>query len=145
MSVQQANATWQGSLKEGEGSFNLPKGNYTGSYTFATRFEDANGTNPEELVGAALSSCYSMFLTALLGKADYAPKSVKTQAHVTLETQETGPAITNISLEVEADVDGVQDSEFQELVEKAKQNCPISKLYAGTAVSVNAKLLQSAS
>ena len=66
MGTQHATATWTGSLKEGTGKFNLPKANLSADYTFATRFEDANGTNPEELVGAALSSCYSMFLSALL-------------------------------------------------------------------------------
>lgn len=145
MAIQQASATWTGSLKEGTGQFTLPKAQYTGQFTFADRFENGNGTNPEELVGAALSACFSMFLTAILGKDGHRSNSVNTHTTVTLESQETGPAITSISLRVEADVEGMDDSTFQTYVESAKNHCPISKLYAGTSLSVAAKLLQSAS
>ena len=96
MGQQSASATWSGNLKAGNGSMSLPKGNYTGSYTFASRFETGEGTNPEELVGAAQAACFSMFLAAQITESGYQPTSVKTQATVTLDTDAIGPKITKI-------------------------------------------------
>jgi len=141
MSQQEANASWKGSLKEGTGSFELPKAGYTGSFTFATRFENGHGTNPEELVGAAISSCYSMFLSALLTNNDFKNKEIQTQATVTLERDDTGPVITRISLDVSADVEGITNEQFQGFVNEALAKCPISRLYATVQKTVTAKLL----
>jgi osmotically inducible protein OsmC len=141
MGNQQANATWNGTLKEGNGTFTLPKGNYTGNFTFATRFENGNGTNPEELVGAALSGCFSMFLSALLSKKDYKPESIQTSAEVTLESTDNGPTITKIALTTNATVPNLSTNDFNDFVAEAKAKCPISKLYTGTTITVNAKLL----
>ena len=88
MSVRSAKAQWNGTLKEGEGVMSFS--NYNGPYTFASRFEEGDGTNPEELVGAAIAGCYSMFLAALLSNNDLSPDSVSTTASVTLEKDDTG-------------------------------------------------------
>ena len=145
MGKQQANAQWKGTLKEGNGTFRLPKGNVSASYTFATRFEDADGTNPEELVGAALSSCYAMFLSALLTNNGFSPKTIDANATVTLERDDTGPCITAIGLSVDADVPEIVDEQFQGFVQEALQKCPISRLYASVDKQVKASLTAVAS
>jgi osmotically inducible protein OsmC len=139
MSTRTATARWTGTLKEGKGS--MKYGAVEGPYTFASRFEEGEGTNPEELVGAAHAGCYSMFLSALLS-ADFKPESIETTATVTLERDDVGPKITSIALSCEAKVPGVAEDKFQELVQAAKEKCPISRLYAGTEITVSAKLLQ---
>ena len=144
MSEQTVTASWEGSLKEGSGKFDLPKANYQGDFSFATRFEDANGTNPEELVGAAISSCYSMFLAALLTKNGFQNNKISTEAVVTLDKDDTGPVITTISLQVSADVAAINNDEFQGFVNEALEKCPISRLYATVNKSVSAQLLTSA-
>ena len=141
MSIQEATATWNGSLKEGNGSFSLPKAGYTGDFSFATRFENADGTNPEELVGAAIASCYSMFLSALLTNNGFENKHIDTRSTVTLDRDDTGPVITDISLRVSADVAGISNDQFQGYVQEAIQKCPISRLYASVNKTVNAQLL----
>ncbi len=144
MGIQKANASWKGTLKEGQGVFSIPKGKYEGEYTFASRFEDENKTNPEELVGAALASCFSMFLSALVSKENFTPTYINTNAEVTLESTDNGPKITQIELKTEADIPSLNEEDFQNYVTKAKENCPISKLYQGTTITVNATLLTTA-
>ncbi len=138
MTTRKASAEWNGTLKEGKGKMNY--GAFEGAYTYASRFEEGDGTNPEELVGAAHAGCYSMFLSALLSKEELTPESVKTTASVELG-QDDGPKITSISLECEAKVSGIDEAKFQELATAAKQKCPISRLYTGTSISVSAKLV----
>ena len=138
MSIRTASARWNGTLKEGNGV--MKYGAVEGPYTFASRFETGEGTNPEELVGAAHAGCYSMFLSALMS-ADYKPESVETTASVTLDKDDIGPKITQIALSCEAKVSGISEEKFQELVQAAKEKCPISRLYAGTKISVTAKLV----
>ena len=123
--VSKANAEWKGSLKEGNGE--VAFGTFKGSYTFASRFETGNGTNPEELIAAAHAGCYSMQLSGLLTAAGNPPKSIRTTAAVTIEA---GVGITGIALEVEAEVPGVTDAAFQETAGKAKEICPVSKALA---------------
>lgn len=123
--VSKANAEWKGSLKEGNGE--VAFGTFKGSYTFASRFETGNGTNPEELIAAAHAGCYSMQLSGLLTAAGNPPKSIRTTAAVTIEA---GVGITGIALEVEAEVPGVTDASFQETAAKAKEICPVSKALA---------------
>ncbi len=123
--VSKANAEWKGSLKEGNGE--VAFGTFKGSYTFASRFETGNGTNPEELIAAAHAGCYSMQLSGLLTAAGNPPKSIKTTAAVTIEA---GVGITGIALEVEAEIPGITDAAFQETAEKAKEICPVSKALA---------------
>ena len=144
MSKQQAKAVWTGSLKEGQGEFSLPKANVSSTYTFASRFEDGDATNPEELVGAAISSCYSMFLSALATKNDYQCNKIETTTHVTLEKDDTGPVITEIALHVEANITNIDETVFQQLVNDSLEKCPISRLYATVKKSVVAKQVTSA-
>ena len=141
MSTRTASAEWNGTLKEGKGVMNLPDGQFEGPYTFVSRFESGEGTNPEELVGGAISGCFSMFLSALISKENITPTSIKTTASVTLETTDDGPAITSIHLETSADVPGISNEKLQELAQTAKEKCPISKLYSGTTISLTIELV----
>lgn len=138
MATRQATAQWNGTLKEGNGT--MTYGGFEGPFTFASRFEEGEGTNPEELVGAAHAGCYSMFLSALITKEDLKPESIKTTATVELG-QDDGPKITSITLKCEAKVAGLDGAKFDELAAAAKAKCPISRLYAGTEIILDAKLV----
>ena len=140
MPVRSSDATWEGNLKEGKGSFQLGKGVFKGSYSFPSRFEDGSGTNPEELVAAAHASCYSMAFSNGLDKAGHTATSVHTVAKVHLEKGEGGFAIPKIELVCEAVVPGIDDAKFQQLAKDAKEGCPISKLLATAEITLDAKL-----
>ena len=137
MATRNAEATWAGTLKEGKGSLKLGSGAFEGAYTWASRFEDAPGTNPEELIGAAQAGCYSMFLSALLTKAGYPPTWIHTSVKVHLEA---GPTITVIELETIAEVPGLDEKNFLEQAEAAKKNCPVSKALASVEIKLSARL-----
>ena len=128
MPVRHAEAQWAGTLKEGSGTLKLESGAYEGPYTWADRFSDGGGTNPEELVGAAHAACYTMFLSAVLTRNEVPPTNLDTQAAVHLED---GPTITKIVLTVRGVVDGVDQAQFAEYAEEAKAKCPVSKALAG--------------
>ena len=138
MAIRNVNAVWQGTLKEGKGEMSFT--GYTGPFTFASRFENETGTNPEELVGAAIAGCYSMFLSALISKEELTPTRIQTSATVHLERDDQGPVITKIELVCEASVPGLSQEKFKEVAAAAKANCPISRLYAGTTITLEAKL-----
>ena len=140
MTERNAQAQWTGTLKEGKGVMQIPGAGYEGPFTFASRFESGEGTNPEELVGAAISGCFSMFLSALISKQDLVPTSISTSAVVTLGEEGGGPKITQIQLTTEAQVPGLSEETFKELVQTTKEKCPISRLYTGTDIQVEAKL-----
>jgi lipoyl-dependent peroxiredoxin len=127
MPIRKSEATWRGTLKEGEGTMRLASGRYEGPYTFSSRFEEAAGTNPEELIGAAHAGCFSMFLAALLTDKGYTPQSVHTTAAVHLGA---GPTIKRIDLDCQATVPGIGEEEFQQLAADAKAKCPVSKALA---------------
>jgi osmotically inducible protein OsmC len=131
MAVRGASAEWKRSLKEGAGSMRLGSGAFEGSYSFVSRFENGAGTNPEELIGAAHAGCFSMALSAALGRAGFTPTSIKTTAKVHLGTSDAGPTITQIDLEVEGDVPGIDAANFQAQAEGAKKGCPVSRALAG--------------
>jgi len=139
MSIRKANSIWNGTLKEGKGTMNFS--NYSGPYTFKSRFEEGTGTNPEELVGAAHSGCYSMFLAALIAGEGLNPESVETTARVHLERDETGPLITTIELDCQVRCEGLSQDKFEELSMAAKQKCPISRLVAAADIRLSATLL----
>ena len=141
MSTRTANAVWNGTLKEGKGTMNFS--DYNGPFTFASRFEEGDGTNPEELVGAAHAGCYSMFLSALISGNDLTPASVETTATVTLGKDDTGPCITNIKLDCQVSCEGLSQDLFDQLASDAKEKCPISRLYAGSTavIELDAKLV----
>ena len=137
MATRQATAKWHGTLKEGNGV--MKYGEFEGPYTFVSRFEEGEGTNPEELVGAAHAGCYSMFLAALISGEDLTPTSIETTASVHLGDDD-GPKITSIDLVCEAVAPGLEEGKFAELVQTAKEKCPISRLYAGTELNLSAQL-----
>ncbi|HWA56269.1 MAG TPA: OsmC family peroxiredoxin [Gemmatimonadales bacterium] len=140
MPVSTASAVWEGGLKGGKGQFNGKSGLLSGAYTFATRFESAKGTNPEELVGAAHAACYSMALSAGLEAKGKTPTRVSTTAEVTL-SMDGGPHITTIRLTTRGVVPGLDQAGFAAAAEDAKKNCPISKLFANNAtIELDAKL-----
>ncbi|RME55487.1 MAG: OsmC family peroxiredoxin [Caldilineae bacterium] len=139
MPVRKSEATWRGTLKDGSGSMKLGSGLYEGPFTFASRFETGEGTNPEELIGAAHAGCFSMFLSALLTNKGYTPTRVHTTATVHLTE---GPTISKIELDCEAEVPGVSAEEFAELAQQAKAGCPVSKALAAVdEIVLNAKLV----
>jgi len=136
-----ATAQWLGTLKEGKGTMSLGSGAFQGQYSFASRFEQGTGTNPEELIGAAHAGCFSMALASALGKAGFNPRRVNTTASVFLEPVEGGFGITHIDLKTEADVPGIDNAKFQEVADGAKKGCPVSKALAATTINLDAKLV----
>jgi osmotically inducible protein OsmC len=138
MAVRKASAVWKGTLREGAGTMRLGSGAYEGPYTYASRFEEGPGTNPEELIGAAHAGCFSMFLSALLTKAGFTPTSIETTATVTLGA---GPAITDIELNSQVAAPGLEEGRLQELAAEAKAGCPVSKALAGVNIKLNAQLV----
>jgi osmotically inducible protein OsmC len=137
MTTRTSTAEWRGSLKEGDGRMRLGSGAFDGPYTFASRFESGNGTNPEELIGAAHAGCFSMFLSALLTKAGHPPKRIATTATVHLGE---GPTVTLIELDTVGEVPGIDQDEFAKTAEAAKRDCPISKALAGPEIRMKARL-----
>lgn len=140
--TRRAEAEWQGDLKTGRGSMKLGSGAYEGQYSFQSRFEEGTGTNPEELIGAAHAGCFSMALSATLGKEGHEPRRVHTSARVELEKSGEGFAITRVRLKTEAEVPGINEEVFRTLAQKAKETCPVSKALAGTQIELDATLLQ---
>ncbi|HCN45729.1 MAG TPA: OsmC family peroxiredoxin [Pseudomonas sp.] len=135
-----ASAHWQGGLKDGKGTISTESGalNQT-PYGFNTRFEDTPGTNPEELIGAAHAGCFSMALSMILGEAGFKADSIDTKAEVTLDKQPDGFAITAVHLILKARVPNASNEQFQELANKAKAGCPVSKVLNAT-ISLDATL-----
>ena len=137
MPVSNSSAVWKGNLVDGTGTMKLGKGGYEGPFTKASRFENGNGTNPEELIGAAHAGCYSMFLSAILSKSGFPPAEIRTTAKVHLGD---GPAITLIELETHATVPGCTEAVFLEHAEKAKAGCPVSKALSAVPMTLTATL-----
>jgi lipoyl-dependent peroxiredoxin len=139
MGISKASAEWNGSLKEGNGSVKGASGKFEAPFSFASRFEGAaGGSNPEELIGAALAGCFSMFLSAQLTKEGHVPTKISSTASVTLDS---GPTVSKIELETVAIVPGIDEKLFAEKVDFSKKNCPISKALAAVpSIVVNARL-----
>jgi osmotically inducible protein OsmC len=141
MPTRRANARWEGSLQDGQGSMRMATGSYEGPFSFQSRFEEGDGTSPEELIAAAHAGCFSMALSGELGRAGHDPESVETTAKVHIDKVAEGFKITRIELETEASVPGIDDSEFQRLAEGAKQNCPVSQALAAVdEITLSARL-----
>jgi len=134
MKNSNANAVWNGNLKEGNGTFSFT--GYKGPFTFASRFESGTETNPEELVGAAQAGCYSMFLSALITGEGLTPEKIDTVATVSLGGDDIGPKIENIKLSTKVKCEGLSEGKFNELAQAAKEKCPISRLYAGGTANI---------
>jgi lipoyl-dependent peroxiredoxin len=139
MPVRQAQAVWEGTLREGHGS--LKFADQSLPYNWTARFEEGPETNPEELLGAAHAGCFTMAFSGRLTRAGFTPTRLHTTAHVHLEKVGEAFKITKIVLENESTVPGIDAAQLQELAEGAKANCPVSLALAGVEISVNAKLL----
>ncbi len=142
MPIRNSSAVWEGNLKDGKGNMKLGSGAYEGAYTYASRFENGKGTNPEELIGAAHAGCFSMFLASVLAKSGHDPKRISTTARVSFTKGESGFRITAIELDTEASVPGLERNELQKSVDEAKKNCPVSRaLSEEISVTVQATLV----
>ncbi len=150
MTTNTAHAQWNGNLKQGNGQVELGQGAFKGEFSFHSRFENGpvgnkKGTNPEELIAAAHAACFSMAFSNALAEAGFTPTSVKTTAEVTLGKNDTGPSITQIVLNTDADVPGISEAKFHEVGQAAKIGCPISKALAAVGnITLNATLQKQA-
>lgn len=137
MPIRESSAVWKGNLKEGQGSMRLGSGAYEGPFTYLSRFESGQGTNPEELIGAAHAGCFSMYLSLILSQAGHTPTRIDTTAKVHLGE---GPKIILIELSTVGEVPGIDEKTFIEFAEKAKQGCPVSQALASVDMTLNARL-----
>ena len=143
MITRNAHARWNGDLKQGHGEITLGDNGTQIPYGFSSRFENGQGSNPEELIGGAHAGCFSMALAHGLTEAGNPPVRVETTARVHLEKNGDGFVIPKIELETEAEVPGIDDEDFQRLAVQAKENCPVSKVLAAAEITLHAKLLAS--
>jgi len=138
---RRASAVWQGGLKDGKGTISTQSGTLKQTqYSFAGRFESGVGTNPEELIAAAHAGCFTMALSAELGKAGFTPESIETEAVVTLDLHGT-PTVTKIHLTTKAKIPTIDKAKFDEIAAGAKAGCPISRLLAAAEITLDATLL----
>jgi lipoyl-dependent peroxiredoxin len=140
MPVRKANATWEGGLPGGRGRMRMESGAYEGAYSFGSRFQEDAGTNPEELLAAAHAGCFSMAFSGALERAGHTPERIDTTARVHIEKGSEGFDITKIELDCVARVSGLDEAKFQEIGEGAKKGCPVSKLFKGADIRLNARL-----
>lgn len=131
MPTSKAEAVWEGVLRSGRGHFKAGSGAFEGAYTFATRFESARGTNPEELIAAAHAACLSMALSGVLEKRGTPASRISTRASCTVEKAGEGFKITTMRLEVRGSVSGIDDAAFRTAAEDAKRGCPVSTALQG--------------
>jgi osmotically inducible protein OsmC len=145
MATRNGSARWNGDLSSGAGRVTDGESVWTGDYSFASRFEDGTGTNPEELIAAAHAGCFSMALAFALSEAGYAPRSIETVARVQLRPVDGTPTIVQIDLETRGDADGLDELRLRELAEAAKAGCVVSRALAGVErISVSATLVPQA-
>lgn len=140
MPTRSSSAEWSGNLARGSGTMSLGSGVFEGSYSFESRFESGEGTNPEELIAAAHAGCFSMALAAALSQADHVPDSIETTAQVTIDSVDGTPTITRSELSTEVKVDGLDDAEFQEFADGARSGCAVSRALAGVEITLAARL-----
>jgi osmotically inducible protein OsmC len=134
-------AQWKGGLKDGKGAISTQSGALNAyPYGFASRFEGKQGTNPEELLGAAHAGCFTMATSLMLGEAGFTADEMNTTAQVTLEQDSGGFTITHVALTLRAKIPNIDDAKFQEITAKAKAGCPVSKLFKAD-ISLDAKLV----
>jgi len=142
MPIRKAEAVWEGGLRSGKGVMKLGSQAFQGPYSFPSRFEEGEGTNPEELIAAAHAGCFSMALAAALEREGFPPKRVATEARVHLERVEGKATITRIDLLTEAEVPGISPEKFQEIAQAAKEGCPVSRTLGGVReIALEARLL----
>jgi osmotically inducible protein OsmC len=141
MAKRSANARWEGDLASGNGTMEMGGGAWSGPYSAKSRFEEGDGTNPEELIAAAHAGCFSMAFAHELSQAGHTPESVETTAEVHLNPDDGGFSINRIDLTTQARVPGIDEEEFQRIGEAAKAGCPVSKALGGVGeINLNASL-----
>jgi osmotically inducible protein OsmC len=141
MAIRTSTATWQGTLTEGTGVMRTGKGGLESNFSFKSRFEEGEGSNPEELIGAAHAGCFSMFLSGTLEKAGFPPTEISTTANVHLDKVDGKQTVTKIDLVTTATVPGIDEAEFVKLADVSKEGCPISRLLSpGAEITVQASL-----
>ena len=141
MSTHKSSAKWNGDLVTGNGTMNVGEGAWEGSYSFKSRFEGGEGRSPEELIAAAHAGCFSMAFSHALAEAGFEPLQVETNAEATLEKTADGFGITRIHLITKGKVAGINESQFLEIANAAKENCPVSKaLKKGMEITMDASL-----
>ena len=131
MPTRSGSATWRGDLQGGEGDLRVGDGVFEGAYSFKSRFEEGEGTNPEELIAAAHASCFAMAFANTLAGEGHTPEEVNAQARVVLKEVDGAPTIARIELKAESTVPGIDEDEYQRLAEQAKRDCPVSRALAG--------------
>src|SRR4051812_2048987 len=142
MATRNGSAEWRGDLQGGSGELTVADGVFQGQYSFASRFEEGEGTNPEELIAAAHASCFAMALSNILAEHGHAPESVRAGARVHLRNVDGAPTIARIDLDVEARVPELDEAHFLEHAEEAKAGCPVSRALAGVPeIEMNARLV----
>jgi osmotically inducible protein OsmC len=142
MATRNGSAEWKGDLKGGGGTVKVGDGVFEGAYSFSSRFEDGEGTNPEELLGAAHAACFTMALSLILTEAEHPPESIRSEAKVQLRIVDELPTIARIDLEVEGTVPGVDEEAFRDFAEKAKAGCVVSRALAGVPeIGLSARLV----
>jgi lipoyl-dependent peroxiredoxin len=141
MATRNGSAEWSGDLKGGNGTVRVGEGVFEGAYSFSSRFEEGEGTNPEELIAAAHASCFAMALSNIIAEDGNAPESVRARAAVHLRNVDGAPTIARIELEVEGSVPGIDADAFRSYAEKAKAECPVSRALASVPeIEVEARL-----
>lgn len=141
MPTRTADAQWDGLLQDGSGTMRFGSGAFEGPYSFSSRFAEGAGTNPEELIAAAVAGCFSMALSGALGGAGHAPERVHTTAEVRVEKVGDGFTITGIALRTEVLVPGMEEDDFQRVADEVKGTCPVSRLLTGAPITLESKLL----
>ena len=131
MAVRNGSAEWRGDLQSGGGTVSVGDGVFEGQYSFASRFEEGTGTNPEQLIAAAHAACFSMALANILTQDGHVPESVSTRANIQLRNVDGAPTLTRVDLETEGRVPGIDQGEFEQYADQAKQGCPVSRALAG--------------
>ena len=141
MATRSGTAEWLGDLKSGSGTVEVGEGVFKGNYSFSSRFEEGDGTNPEELIAAAHASCFAMALSLVLSEADHPPESIRARARVQLRIVDDLPTLAKIDLDVGGSVPGLDDDAFRSYAEKAKSGCPVSRALAGVPeITLDARL-----
>jgi osmotically inducible protein OsmC len=141
MATRNGSAEWRGDLQGGGGELTVGDGVFQGGYSAASRFEEGEGTNPEELVAAAHAACFSMALSNILAGDGHTPDSVRTQARVQLRNVDGAPTLARIELETEGRVEGLDEEQFRDYAEQAKRDCAISRALGAVAeMEVSARL-----
>jgi lipoyl-dependent peroxiredoxin len=131
MTARNGTAEWRGDVESGSGRITVGNGVFEGPYSFASRFGEGDGTNPEQLIAAAHAACFTMALSSLLSGEGHGPESLRTAAQVHLRNIDGRPTLARIDLETECSVAGLEESEFRRYAEQAKETCPVSRALAG--------------